>query len=90
MNQPKLPVPDHQWSSTAKTALVWLAESATPFDAYDLTELGVPDPIEPNRWGSLFREARQEGLIVPVGFRESRRPSRSGGVCRVWIGKQAA
>lgn len=81
---------DPWWHDCALRALSWLAEGGRPFDAFDLTELGVPDPDHPNRWGALFNAARQSGLIECVGFRESRRPSRAGGVCRVWQGKQAA
>ena len=81
---------DAWWYDAARRALEWLAESGKPFDAYDLTELGVPDPDHPSRWGALFRVASSDGVIVPVGYRESKRPSRSGGVCRVWVGRWAA
>lgn len=84
------PTSDSWWYDSARRALEWLAQTETPFDAYDLTEMGVPDPDHPNRWGSLFRVAKDEGLITPVGYRESRRPSRAGGVCRVWVGKEKA
>lgn len=77
---------DDWWRSTAERALRWWAESGMEFDAFDITELGVPDPDHPNRWGALFQSAVTAGLIVPVGYRQSRRPSRHGGVCRVWKG----
>lgn len=81
---------DGWWWSSAMLALEWLAQQGEPFDAYDLTELGVMDPDHPNRWGALFRAAHTAGAIIPVGFRESRRPSRAGGVCRVWRGVEPA
>lgn len=46
----------------------------------------MPDPDHPARWGALFQSAVRSGLIVPVGYRLSRRPSRHGGVVRVWKG----
>ncbi|MCB2175600.1 MAG: hypothetical protein KQH57_07305 [Actinomycetales bacterium] len=77
---------DPWWHSVAHRALEWLAQSGQPFDAYDLTELGVPDPDHPARWGALFAAAQAQGLIAPVGYQPSRRPTRAGGVCRVWVG----
>jgi len=77
---------DSWWSDCASRALAWCAEAGFTFEAYTLTELGVPDPDHPARWGALFRAAYHRGLIVPVGFEPSRRPSRAGGACRVWIG----
>lgn len=77
---------DDWWRSTAERALLWWAESGVEFDAFDLTQLGVPDPDHPNRWGALFGAAKATGLIEPVGYRQSRRPGRHGGVCRVWKG----
>lgn len=77
---------DDWWRSCVEAGLRHLAATGSPFDAFDLTELGVPDPDHPNRWGAAFRAAATGGLIEPIGYRESRRPSRSGGVCRVWRG----
>lgn len=79
---------DDWWRSTAGRALQWWAQTGLEFDAFDLTELGVPDPDHPARWGALFRAAHTAGLIRPVGYRQSRRPTRSGGVCRIWQGTQ--
>lgn len=77
---------DTWWRDCAERALTYWASSGQPFDAYDLTQLGVPDPDHPNRWGALFRAAYTRGDIEPVGYRQSRRPGRAGGVCRVWRG----
>lgn len=81
---------DGWWHDCAHRAVIWWAATGQPFDAYDVTELGVPDPDVPQRWGALFRAASTEGLIEPIGYRQSRRRSRSGGVCRVWRGANAA
>lgn len=77
---------DSWWRDCAWRALEHLAATGRPFTAYDVTELGVPDPDHGNRWGGLFQAACKAGLIEPVGYAESRRPSRAGGVCRVWKG----
>lgn len=81
---------DAWWHSVAHRAVAWWAASGRPFDAYDVTLLGVPDPDHPARWGALFAACRAEGLITAIGYRASRRPSRSGGVCRVWVGVDTA
>ena len=77
---------DEFWWATAMRALRWLADAPGTFESYDLTELGVPDPDHPNRWGALFRAAHTAGTIRPAGYTQSRRPGRAGGLCRVWTG----
>lgn len=77
---------DTWWRDSAERALRDLAASGRTFEAYDLTEMGVPDPDHPNRWGALFRAAHTAGLIEPVGYAQSRRPGRSGGLTRLWRG----
>ena len=78
---------DDWWSSVAMSALRSLAAGGRPFQAFDLTEqFGCPDPDHSSRWGGLFRSASASGLIVHVGFTQSRRPTCAGGLCRVWRG----
>ncbi len=77
---------DDTWWRAAWRALEHLADGTGVFDAWALTELGVPDPDHPGRWGALFRQAHTRGLIVPVGYRPSKRPGRAGGACRTWRG----
>lgn len=77
---------DEWWRLTAIQAVEDLAASGRPFEAYDVTELGVVDPPHANCWGGLFHTARAKGLIEVAGYAQSRRPSRSGGLCRLWIG----
>ncbi len=83
------------WSwHPAKAALETLAaESATTgriFEAYDLTELFGIELDHPARWGALFNAAASEGLIAHAGFAVSRRPTRAGGITRVWRGTDKA
>lgn len=79
---------DHWWWSPAWRALTWMAEAGVEFDSYALTELGVPDPDHPGRWGALFKAGAAAGLIEVVGYANSKRPSRSGGLVRVWRGRR--
>lgn len=76
---------DTDWSADAMDALQKVAAEGKPFDAYTLTEKAeLRDPPTPSRWGQLFRQANDAGLIKAVGYHRSRRPGRSGGACMVW------
>ena len=77
---------DAWWWSTAMSGVKHLARVGIEFDAYDVTELGVPEPYNSNRRGAMFNAAARAGVIEAVGYRRSRRPGRSGGSCRVWRG----
>ncbi len=77
---------DDWWLSVAMRGLRWLADTGQPFETFDLTELGVPDPDHPNRWGALFRAAHTAGLIEHHGYAIARRPGRAGGLTRTWTG----
>lgn len=77
---------DDWWTSCARAALATAAATRLPFDAYTLTELGVPDPDHPARWGGLFRTARAAGLIRVAGYAPSRRPGVNGSLVRLWVG----
>lgn len=77
---------DAWWWSTAMSAIKHLASTGIEFDAFDVTELGVPEPDSAARYGALFNAAAKSGVIEAVGYRRSRRPGRSGGSCRVWKG----
>lgn len=77
---------DEPWIDCATRAVRELAGRGQDFTADDVTALGVPDPDHPSRWGSLFAAAKRDGIISPVGYVASSRPSRNGGVTRVWRG----
>ncbi|MGC5584139.1 hypothetical protein [Ornithinimicrobium sp. W1665] len=80
---------DTWWRDCAERALLWWARSGAEFEAYDLVGIGVPEPDKPHRWGPLFLNASARGLIEPVRYQPSARPTRHGGVCRIWRGTQA-
>jgi hypothetical protein len=80
---------DPFWWSSAMRALKWLAADGQPFECYDISKLGVPDPNPgdtANRWGALFSAAAKANIIEAIGYTQSKRPSRSSGLCRVWRG----
>lgn len=79
---------DEWWKSTAMQAVEDLAATGRPFEAYDVTELGVVDPPCSSHWGSLFHRAHSRGLIEIAGYGQSRRPSRAHGLTRLWVGTQ--
>lgn len=79
-----------EWREIASAVMDYLAADGQPFDAMHLTELGVPEPHHPGQWGALFRTYSGRGLIEALGFEYSRRPTRSGGVCRTWVGTAKA
>ena len=80
---------DSWWRDSAERAVVELARRGTDFSAEDVLELGVPEPDKSCRWGSLFAAMKKAGVVRPVGWRTSRKPSRNSAVVRVWQGVAA-
>ncbi len=83
------------WSwHPAKAALEILAAESMvtgrTFEAFDLTERFGIQMDHPARWGALFNAAATDGLIAHAGFAVSRRPTRAGGITRVWRGTDKA
>jgi hypothetical protein len=75
------------WAVSAwRTAIRYLASTGRPFSADDGHELGAPMPNQPGALGGLFKGAVQNGAIRPIGYVPSRRPSRRGGVHRLYTG----
>jgi len=74
------------WLALAERGVRHLASVGTPFQAWDVVELGVPEPDRPAQWGALFRHLAEAGLIVAAGAEPSRRPSTRGSLCRTWRG----
>lgn len=52
---------DPNWKATALQAIEHLANSGRVFTAFDLVELGVPEPTHANHWGAAFNLARRRG-----------------------------
>ncbi len=74
-----------KWLRKANKELARLASTGREFSAYDIARK-AGEPAHPNHWGWLFKVAHDDGLIKPQGFMISSRPSRRGGVCRIWKG----
>lgn len=82
-----MPLEDTEWGSDGLDLIARLAETGTVFDAYSLErDHGLRPPPHANMWGGLLQAAYKAHLATPIGFRQSERPGRSGGVCRVWRG----
>lgn len=80
---------DDPWRESAMRALADLAATGAAFQATDITRMGVGEPAHPNHWGALLRAASQVGLIEPVGYAPSNRPTAQGSTVRTWRGKDA-
>jgi hypothetical protein len=75
------------WRDRAEAGIIQLADSGREFSADDLVALvGPPVSSSQNAIGPVFAWAAREGLIECVGFRQSERSSRRGGITRVWRG----
>lgn len=79
---------DASWKSCADRAIDYLAALDYPFSADHVAAL-VPDPDHPCRWGARFHAAVRAGVIRPVGYVLSERPSRHRGVQRLYRGGAA-
>lgn len=73
------------WQNRARLALLWLCEAESSFSAEDLRR-SVGEPPTPACMGAVFRSAVKDGLIVPDGFTQARRPSRHASLERLWRG----
>lgn len=81
-------VGDAWWAASCDEAIRWLAALDCTFTADDVVALcGVPD--RPNQIGARFRAAVNAGIIRPVGYTLSDRPSRHKGVLRMYRGGRA-
>jgi hypothetical protein len=76
---------DAWWKSCADRAIEHLAAIDYPFSADHVAAL-VPEPDRPCRWGARFHAAVRAGVIRPVGYVLSERPSRHRGVQRLYRG----
>jgi hypothetical protein len=77
---------DDWWKSCVDAGIAELARRGVPFQAVDLLDIGVPEPDHPNRWGPRLSAAARRGVIAPVGYAPSKRPTTSCSVVRIWRG----
>lgn len=71
-------------------ALIELIDRAEPFTADNVYEL-LGDDVRPhsqNLLPALIGSWRCRGLLTPIGWRTSTRPSRHSAAVRVWTGTQ--
>lgn len=76
------------FTNVVERAIQRKAKSGKPFTADDVRP-SKTEPDHPNQMGLLFRHASQAGLIQPVGWITSTRPSRHGAPIRLWIGTRS-
>lgn len=77
---------DTWWRDCCDRGIQALAETGLIFQAFDLLDLGVPDPDSANRWGRRFLAAARRGLIEPIGYAPSKRPTTACSIVRTWRG----
>ncbi|WP_113717296.1 hypothetical protein [Arthrobacter dokdonensis] len=78
------------WADEAIQAIEAEARTGRTFDAYQLQQRqGVADPPSVQQWGSVFKTAARRGIIQQAGFHITNRPTRRGGITRVWVGSPA-
>ncbi|MFV2195287.1 hypothetical protein [Nocardiopsis sp. LOL_012] len=80
------------WWSRAWRAVLYLASTGQPFQAYDLVSVcGIEEPDNTGtQWGALFMALHRAGHIEYAGGAPSKRPTANGSMCRQWIGRPAA
>lgn len=79
---------DRWWKSCADRAIDYLAALDSPFSA-DHVQALIPPADHPCRIGARFHAAVNAGVIRPVGYVLSERPSRHRGVQRLYRGGAA-
>lgn len=78
---------DTTWKADARD---WLKARAA-FDiniTADDMRTSLREPPHPNMVGAAFRAAYSAKIIRPIGYTESKAPSRNGAVIRVWTGNK--
>lgn len=75
------------WEALAETAILAHAATGAAFTTYDVArDHQLPDPPNHHHWGQLMHRLHDQGLIVPVDWTTSRRPTSNSSGVRVWLG----
>jgi hypothetical protein len=77
--------PNERWLEETLAVIAELADRGTPFDSEAVRLVTGAGPSV-GSLGVAFAEARRRGWISCVGYSTSSRPSRHGGIVRVWQG----
>ncbi|MDN4611917.1 hypothetical protein [Arthrobacter burdickii] len=72
------------WRQQGLELIERVASEGRPFDAYTLSQRGLPAPPHHNQWGALFTSAKAKGLIELHDYHRSERPNRARGLCALW------
>ncbi|TQS44359.1 hypothetical protein FL583_15615 [Cryptosporangium phraense] len=85
---------DEWWRDCCDRGIVALAaqtyRTGATFQAFDLIDIGVPEPDSPNRWGPRLLAAARAGIVEPVGYGPSKRPTVAKSAARIWRGTALA
>lgn len=80
---------DPDWKALVDRVIAQLAATGQPFTADDVRAQGVPEPAQPQAWGSRFLAAARAGHIRRIGYQPSRRASVHAHPIAVWQGAAA-
>lgn len=76
----------HNWSDEAYAFLCQFAKQHQSFISEDVSDrskaTGFPQPPTDRAWGSVYRRAARESVIIQVGTGRSRR--RNASICPRW------
>lgn len=79
------------WADLVDDTIVEFAERCVPFVVDDIREVtGHPLGASDNAFGARFMAAARRGLIRKVGYQQSTRPERHGGIVAVWQGAEVS
>lgn len=81
---------DQWWRDCCDRGISHLARTGRVFEAFDLIDLGVPEPRHPSQWGPRFSAAAKRGVITAAGYGPSKRPTVAKSAVRLWRGAQCA
>jgi len=75
------------WEAVAEPALLDHAATGVRFTSFDVARARrIPEPGHHNWWGLLLARLHRDGLLEPVGWDQSHRPSSGRSGVRVWRG----
>jgi hypothetical protein len=72
------------WAAAARSVIIDLSNRLPGFTSDDIWATGLPKTREPRALGPVLARLAREGVIVPVGYQQTRQASRNAAPVRVW------